>query len=58
MCGEHEQAIRNLEGWQRSQNGALLRLEAKLDNLKIWLITLLTTVVVQLALTLLKGVTQ
>jgi len=58
MCGRHDEAIRRLDGWQTRQNGALLRLETKLDNLKFWLITLLTTVVVQLALTLFKGVTQ
>gem|GEM_PF-6343707 len=33
MVCRHDQSIINLEGWQKTQNGALLRLDKKVDKL-------------------------
>lgn len=52
MCGRHAEAIRRLDDWQRAQNGALLRVETKVDGLKITLMTLLGGLVVNLLLML------
>jgi len=54
MCGRHEEAIERLNGWQKTQNGALLRLEGKVDRLNLWLIGLLGSVIANLALTVLR----
>lgn len=47
----HDEAIRNLTGWQKDQNGAIHRVEAKVDRLIWWI---MGTCAVQL-LTLLVG---
>jgi hypothetical protein len=54
-CGRHEEAIKRLDGWQRQQNGSLQRVEAKVDSLKTWLISVLVAVVVDLGTRLLGG---
>lgn len=38
-----EAKVENLEGWQKNQNGALLRMADQVDALKSWLIGLLGT---------------
>lgn len=47
--------VENLEGWQKSQNGAIHELNAKMDRLYMWIIGLCGGVAVQLLLTLLRG---
>jgi len=42
--------VRNLNGWQKNQNGALLRVDAKVDGLKNWMLGLLGTSVLSLIL--------
>jgi hypothetical protein len=58
--GEHElpcadvvraqEAIRNLERWQKDQNGHLCSIDCKLDGMKAWLIGLLGSMVLALVL--------
>ncbi len=61
MCGRHEEAIRRLDGWQKEQNGSILRVEAKVDAVeakidgqRTWLIALLGGLVVDLLTRLLS----
>ena len=37
VVARHDVRIENLEGWQKSQNGALLRIDQKVDKLLYWL---------------------
>ena len=40
LCPAHSgisEAVRRLDGWQKSQNGALLRIDQKVDRLLYWL---------------------
>lgn len=40
LCAAHSgiaEAIENLEGWQKTQNGALIRIDQKVDRLLYWL---------------------
>ena len=60
-CPEHSGLVAklsNLEGWQRTQNGSLSRLEAKIDSLHRWLIGLLGGMVVSLVLLIANLVTS
>ncbi|NPV80788.1 MAG: hypothetical protein HPY52_11010 [Firmicutes bacterium] len=53
-----EARVTNLEGWQKSQNGHLRSLDKKVDSIKNWIMGLLGTAIVSLALlivNLLKG---
>ena len=34
-----EKSVENLEGWQKSQNGAIIRVEGKIDKLIFWFMT-------------------
>jgi|LSQX01.2.fsa_nt_gb hypothetical protein len=34
-----EKSIKNLEGWQKSQNGSIIRVEGKIDKLIFWFMT-------------------
>jgi hypothetical protein len=34
---QHREAIANLKAWEKKQNGALERLEDKVDQLKLWM---------------------
>ncbi|OPX92710.1 MAG: hypothetical protein A4E53_00364 [Pelotomaculum sp. PtaB.Bin104] len=45
-----EAEVDNLNGWQKNQNGALLRVDAKVDGLKNWILGLLGTSVLSLIL--------
>ena len=38
-----KEKVANLEAWQTRQNGTLQRLEAKLDNLRNWIMLTLAT---------------
>lgn len=49
----HDEKIENLEKWQEKQNGAILRVEAKVDRL-IW--GILGTAALQLLTIILRGV--
>jgi len=50
-----ESRVINLEGWQKIQNGSILRVEAKIDKLIFWvmtafggfILTLIATVILQ-----------
>ena len=50
-----ERDVTNLCGWQKTQNGALLRVDEKVDKLKMWIMGLLATTVVGIFLNLVKG---
>jgi hypothetical protein len=56
---EHGKEIENLVGWQKSQNGAIHRVEGKVDRLIMWMMTAaavqLLGLIVALILFLLKG---
>lgn len=39
MIAGLEKSIENLEGWQKSQNGSIIRVEAKIDKLIFWFMT-------------------
>jgi len=41
--GRMEEAIDNLEGWQKKQNGSLQRLEAKVERLQYWIMGVMAT---------------
>jgi hypothetical protein len=47
---EHAERIRNLEAWQKKQNGSLQRIEGKVDKIYIWLIGLMGGVITSLFL--------
>ncbi len=49
QCGEHAQAIEDLQRWQKAQNGTLGRLETKIDGQRTWLIGVLTAIILDLA---------
>ena len=42
--------VANLEGWQKRQNGAIERVDDKLDGLKTWIMGLAAGVAIQLML--------
>jgi len=44
----------NLNGWQKTQNGALLRVDAKVDQLKMWIMGVLATVIASIFISLVK----
>ncbi len=44
-----EARVENLEGWQKSQNGRLDRIDGKIDQLKLWIMGVLATTVVSAA---------
>ena len=44
----------NLNGWQKAQNGALLRVDQKVDNLQKWILGVLAGVVASIFINLLK----
>jgi hypothetical protein len=46
--------VGNLNGWQKSQNGALLRVDQKVDNLQKWILGVLAGVVASIFINLLK----
>jgi hypothetical protein len=50
---EHD--VANLNGWQKTQNGALLRVDDKVDKLKLWIIGVLASVVAGIFINLVKG---
>jgi len=37
-------SVANLEGWQRTQNGSIIRVEGKIDKLIFWFMTFAATV--------------
>lgn len=39
MIASLEKSIENLEGWQKSQNSSIIRVEAKIDKLIFWFMT-------------------
>jgi hypothetical protein len=41
-----KERVRNLEGWQKTQNGAIHRVESKIDRLQGWILTELAAVVI------------
>lgn len=49
---EHD--IANLCGWQKTQNGALLRVDQKVDNLQKWILGVLATTVASIFINLVK----
>ena len=50
-----ETNVENLNGWQKTQNGALLRVDEKVDKLKLWIIGLLATSLAGIFINLVKG---
>ena len=46
--------VGNLNGWQKAQNGALLRVDQKVDNLQKWILGVLAGVVASIFINLLK----
>lgn len=56
--GRMEEAIENLEGWQKKQNGSLQRMEAKVEKLQYWIMGVMATSIftaITLIFQLLKG---
>ena len=45
-----EKDVFNLNGWQKNQNGALLRVDAKVDGLKNWMLGIMGTSLLSLLL--------
>ncbi|MDQ7790209.1 MAG: hypothetical protein RDU41_09180 [Clostridia bacterium] len=43
-----ESDVKNLTGWQTSQNGAIHRVEAKVDKLQFWIMTVVAGAVLNL----------
>ncbi len=41
--GELKKAVDSLEGWQRSQNGTIYRVEAKVEKLQYWIMGVMAT---------------
>jgi hypothetical protein len=37
VVARHDEQIENLRGWQKTQNGALIRIDQKVDRLLYWL---------------------
>jgi hypothetical protein len=52
----HEERLKNLEDYQKKQNGHLEKIEKKLDTIYDWLIKLLGGAIVSLILLLLRDV--
>ncbi len=63
---EHGESIKNLQGWQKRQNGGLLKIEEKIDrmdekfnerfnSLYFWLVGLMGGVIASLFLLVTKG---
>jgi hypothetical protein len=52
--GRVEQRVENLEGWQKTQNGAIHDVNKKVDRLQYWIMGLLASSLVSLALLVLK----
>ena len=50
-----EADVGNLNGWQKTQNGALLRVDEKVDKLKMWIMGVLATVIASIFINLVKG---
>ncbi|MHB8171203.1 MAG: hypothetical protein ACYDG6_06640 [Thermincolia bacterium] len=46
--------IENLHGWQKSQNGAIHRVEEKVDKLQFWMMTTFIMLVIQILGMLIK----
>lgn len=44
--GDHGARLTNLEGWQKAQNGHLVRTEAKIDRLQLWIMGQLAALVI------------
>ena len=53
--GRMEEAIENLEGWQKKQNGSLQRLEAKVERLQYWIMGVMVTCIFTLITLFVKG---
>jgi len=56
--GRMEEAIENLQGWQKRQNGNLCRVEEKLERLQYWLMGVMATSIftaITLIIQLLRG---
>lgn len=49
-----EKDVSNLNGWQKNQNGALLRVDAKVDGLKTWIMGVLAGVIASIFINLVK----
>jgi len=49
-----EERVSNLEGWQKTQNGSLIRLEEKIDRLLYLLLTTFLTAFVSLVLNFMR----
>ena len=47
--------VRNLKGWQKTQNGSLQRMEAKVEKLQYWIMGVMTTCIFTLITLLVKG---
>lgn len=45
-----EAEVVNLNGWQESQNGSIHRVDEKVDKLQMWMMGMLGTSIVSLAL--------
>ena len=37
VVARHDESIANLKGWQKAQNGTLIRIDQKVDRLLYWL---------------------
>ena len=49
-----EEAVVNLNGWQKTQNGALVRVADQVDTLKNWIMGALLLIVVNIAVAVFK----
>lgn len=52
---DHGARLTNLEGWQKAQNGHLVRTEAKVDKLQYWIMGQLAAVLLLALGVWLKG---
>ena len=53
--GRMEEAIENLEGWQKTQNGSLQRMETKVEKLLYLIMGVMVTYIFTLITLFLKG---
>lgn len=47
-----EQDVTNLRGWQKTQNGSLLRIDTKVDKLTWWIMGVLATTIASIFITI------
>jgi hypothetical protein len=53
--GKLKESVDNLEGWQKSQNGTIHRVEIKVEKLQYWIMGVLVTCIFTLVTLFTKG---